>query len=111
MGHYTIAIAGHRAHPQLARTLRQHQMHGPLPLQLQAQSTLEFQCSREQHTGRGCLAQRIADGLGIAVMLHQRAPRRIHVDDVAADGIVLEQETMQAIAIVHGLRSYSLRTR
>ena len=34
-------------------------------------------------------------------MLEQRAPRRILVDDVPADWIVLEQEPVQAVAIVH----------
>ncbi len=76
-------------------------MHGPLPLELQAQRAIELQGGGEQHRGRDRLAESVANDCRILPMLEQRAPRGVQVDDVPANRIVLEQESVQAIAIVH----------
>ena len=77
-------------------------MHRPLPLQLQAQRAFELQRRGEQHRSRHRFAERVANRRRIVAMLQQRAPRRVQVHDVPADRVVLEQETVQAIAVVHG---------
>jgi hypothetical protein len=76
-------------------------VHGPLTLKLQAQRAVEFQRRREEHRGGDCLAERVADFSGIVAMLQQRAPRRVEMHQVAPERVVLEQEPVKTIAIVH----------
>ena len=76
-------------------------MHGPLPLQLQAQGAIELQCRSEKDRSTHGFAQGVANRDRVLAMLEQRAPGSIEVNDVTSNRIVLEQKSVQAIAIVH----------
>src|SRR5688572_1039823 len=100
----SFAITRDRTHAELARALREHEMHRPLPLQLQAQRPVELQRRGEQHRRGHGFAERFANRRRIVAMFQQRAPRRVQVHDVPPDRVMLEQKAMQTIAVVHGLQ-------
>jgi hypothetical protein len=98
----SFAVARDGAHAELARTLREHEMHRALPLHLQAQRAVELEGCGEQYRCSDGLAERIADSRRVIAMFEQRAPRGIEVHDVPPDRVVLEEKPVQAIAVMHG---------
>jgi len=89
-----LAITRHGTHGVIARALREHEVYRPLPLQLQAQRTVELQCRRQQDRRRYGLAERVANGRRVFTMLEHRAPCGIQVDQVPTNRIVLEKESV-----------------
>jgi hypothetical protein len=51
------------------------------------------------------LAERVANGIGVRVMLEQRAPTGIEMNQLSTNRVVLEQEAAKGIAVVHVKRN------
>ncbi len=96
-----LAEASQTAHAESARALREQQMHGTGALQLQREHAVELDRGGEQQRRGDRFTEDVAYGLRIGAMLDQRPPRGVEMHQVAANRISLEDESVQAVAIVH----------